>query len=294
MPTLSILIPVYNEQNLLEAVVEKVLQAPLPEGIERELVLVDDASTDETPRVIERLCRRFPSVKAFRQEKNLGKGGAIQRAIREMSGDFAIFQDADLEYEPNEYTRVLTPLLEEEVDVVYGSRFFHGMRWKDLLIPRMAANRFLTILSNLMTGLRLSDMETCYKAFRADLLRSIPIRSNRFGIEPEITAKIARRQADICEVPISYTGRDYTEGKKIGWKDGVSAVWTILKYTFLNDSVSKESRPVAPIRTRAVPSSAGDRDAPNPTTESRPSSALPKGPTAFGLIRRKGCRCKER
>lgn len=232
----SILIPVYNEQAYLARVVERVLAAPLPDGVERELILVDDCSTDRTPEVIASIVARYPDkIRAFRQPKNQGKGAAIRRAIQETRGDYAIIQDADLEYNPNEYSLVLAPLLDGRADVVYGSRFATRETRKIVNYHHKLGNLFLTHLSNWTTGLDLTDMETCYKAFRADVLKSIPLRSNRFGIEPEITAKIAKRGWTVYEVPISYNGRRYSEGKKIGWKDGVSAIRTIVKYWLVDD-----------------------------------------------------------
>lgn len=232
----SILIPVYNEQAYLARVVERVLAAPLPDGVDRELILVDDCSTDRTPEAIASIVARYPDkIRAFRQPKNQGKGAAIRRAIQEMTGDYAIIQDADLEYNPNEYSLVLAPLLDGRADVVYGSRFATRETRKIVNYHHKLGNLFLTHLSNWTTGLDLTDMETCYKAFRADALKSIPLRSNRFGIEPEITAKIAKRGWTVYEVPISYNGRRYSEGKKIGWKDGVSAIRTIVKYWLVDD-----------------------------------------------------------
>ncbi len=232
----SILIPVYNEQAYLARVVERVLAAPLPNGVERELILVDDCSTDRTPEVIASIVARYPDkIRAFRQPKNQGKGAAIRRAIQETKGDYAIIQDADLEYNPNEYSLVLAPLLDGRADVVYGSRFATRETRKIVNYHHKLGNLFLTHLSNWTTGLDLTDMETCYKAFRVDVLKSIPLRSDRFGIEPEITAKIAKRGWTVYEVPISYNGRRYSEGKKIGWKDGVSAIRTIVKYWLVDD-----------------------------------------------------------
>lgn len=232
----SILIPVYNEQAYLARVVERVLAAPLPDGVERELILVDDCSTDRTPEVIASIVARYPDkIRAFRQPKNQGKGAAIRRAIQETKGDYAIIQDADLEYNPNEYSLVLAPLLDGRADVVYGSRFATRETRKIVNYHHKLGNLFLTHLSNWTTGLDLTDMETCYKAFRVDVLKSIPLRSNRFGIEPEVTAKIAKRGCSVYEVPISYNGRRYSEGKKIGWKDGVSAIRTIVKYWLVDD-----------------------------------------------------------
>jgi glycosyltransferase involved in cell wall biosynthesis len=234
---LSILIPAYNERTTLSKCVQRVLAAPLPGNLGREIILVDDCSTDGTDVVIKDLTAAHPGiVRAFRQEHNRGKGAALRRAIQEMKGDYAIFQDADLEYDPNEYHHVLAPILENEADVVYGSRFASSPRRRVLNFHHQVGNKLLTFLSNFATGLNLTDIETCYKAFRGEILRTIPIRSNRFGIEPEITAKIARRSLVVYEVSISYYGRTYAEGKKIGWKDGLSAIYTILKYRVLNDS----------------------------------------------------------
>ncbi|MCL2305355.1 MAG: glycosyltransferase family 2 protein [Planctomycetaceae bacterium] len=235
MYSLSILIPVYNEQAYLARLVERVMAAPLPDGVRKEIVLVNDASTDRTPEVIRELVAKYPEIRAFDQPYNQGKGAAIRRAIQEMTGDFALIQDADLEYDPNEYPTLLKPLLEGRADVVYGSRFASREMRKVLFFHHKLGNLFLTFLSNLTSGLDLTDMETCYKAFRGELLKSIPLRSNRFGIEPEITVKIAKRGLNVYEVPISYHGRKYSEGKKIGWKDGVSAILTILKYWLIDD-----------------------------------------------------------
>ncbi|MDR2757079.1 MAG: glycosyltransferase [Planctomycetaceae bacterium] len=240
MPILSILIPVYNEQAYLERLVERVVAAWLPEGLEKEIIIVNDASKDRTPEVIQKLCERYPMIRSFEQPSNLGKGAAVRRAIEEMTGDFAIIQDADLEYDPQEYHLILKPLLAGYADVVYGSRFASREMRKVLFYHHKIGNYLLTFLSNLVTGLDLTDMETCYKAFRGQVLKSIPLRSNRFGIEPEMTVKIAKRGLSVYEVPISYHGRNYSEGKKINWKDGISAVWTILKYWFLDD-YTKES-----------------------------------------------------
>jgi glycosyltransferase involved in cell wall biosynthesis len=236
---LSILIPVYNEQSTLTLIVERVLAAPLPGDMAREIILVNDASTDGTTEIIRDLCQKHSEIRAFDQPFNQGKGAAIRRAIQEMSGQYAIIQDADLEYDPNDYQAVLQPLVQGLADAVYGSRFASREMRRIVHYHHKMANLFLTHLSNVATGLDLTDMETCYKAFRADLIKSIPLRSNRFGIEPEITAKLARRGAVIYEGPIRYHGRKYKEGKKIGWKDGISAIWTIFKYLVVNDSTSE-------------------------------------------------------
>ncbi|MCX7933686.1 MAG: bifunctional glycosyltransferase/class I SAM-dependent methyltransferase [Planctomycetota bacterium] len=233
---LSIIIPVYNERAFLRRLVERVLAAPLPDGLARELIIVDDASSDGTAAVAEELAREHPDViRVFHQEVNQGKGAAIRRGIQEMRGQYAIFQDADLEYDPREYSLLLQPILQGHADVVYGSRFGARAMKRVLNYHHALGNKFLTHLSNLCTGLDLTDMETCYKAFRADILRTIPLRSNRFGIEPEITAKIAKRNCAVYEVPISYYGRTYAEGKKIGWRDGLAAIFTILKYWLIDD-----------------------------------------------------------
>ncbi|MCL2349390.1 MAG: bifunctional glycosyltransferase/class I SAM-dependent methyltransferase [Planctomycetaceae bacterium] len=238
---LSILIPVYNEQNYLARILERVIAAPVPENLQKEIVIVNDASKDRTPQVIRELCAKYPQIRAFDQPVNMGKGAAIRRAIREMTGQFAIIQDADLEYDPNDYARVLQPILDGHADVVYGSRFATREMRRIVHYHHKLGNLFLTHLSNWATGLDLTDMETCYKAFRSELVKSIPIRSNRFGIEPELTAKLAKRKAVFYEVPISYHGRRYDEGKKIGWKDGVSAVWTIFKYWLIDDCYDEKN-----------------------------------------------------
>jgi hypothetical protein len=237
----SVLMPVYNEERLLPECVARVCAAPLPAGLAREIVLVEDCSTDGTRAVVDRLVAEHAGViRAFHQPHNQGKGAAIRRAIEEMRGTYAIIQDADLEYDPSEYAMLLEPMLHRGADVVYGSRFAARTVRRVLNYHHELGNKFLTACSNWFTGLNLTDMETCYKAFRARLLRSIPLRSNRFGIEPELTAKIARRRCIVYEVPISYHGRGYHEGKKIGWRDGINALYTILKYRIVDDSKRSE------------------------------------------------------
>src|SRR5687768_12295273 len=226
---LSILVAAYNEEATLRRCLTRVLAAQLPDGLEREVIVVDDGSTDRTFNVAEELAAQFPLVRVFRQPANRGKGAALRRAISEMTGDLAVFQDADLEYDPDDYGRLLRPILAGRADVVYGSRFI-GEERKVLYFWHTAGNRFLTLLSNMLNNINLTDMETCYKAFVADRLRSIPLVSDRFGIEPEITAKVARNRLRIYEVPISYNGRTYEEGKKIGWRDGVAALWLIARF----------------------------------------------------------------
>jgi glycosyltransferase involved in cell wall biosynthesis len=232
----SILIPVFNERAYLRRLFERVLAAPVPGGVELELVVVDDASTDGGAEVLAALEAEHPGrIRVFRQAVNQGKGAAIARAVREMRGDIAIIQDADLEYDPRDYPRLLAPILEGHADVVYGSRFSNAGSRRVLNFHHEVGNRVLTLASNLATGLNLTDMETCYKAFKADILRTIPIRSERFGLEPELTAKVAKRECVVYEVPISYHGRSYAEGKKITWRDGLEALWLIGKYSLVDD-----------------------------------------------------------
>ena len=229
---LSILMAAYNEEETLRTCVAAVLAAPLPEGIERELVIVNDGSKDETWEVMEGLAKENPAtIRIFQQPVNMGKGAAIRRAIAEMSGDLAIFQDADLEYDPREYPKILAPILNGRAEVVFGSRFA-GAERKVLLFWHTVVNKMLTLLSNMLNDTNWTDMETCYKAFTAQALKAMPLFSNRFGIEPEITAKVALNRFRMFEVPINYNGRGYDEGKKISWKDGVAALWFIFKYRF--------------------------------------------------------------
>ena len=237
---LSVLMPVYNERKTLAEIVSRVLNQRI-DGIDSlELVIVDDASTDGSTEIIEQLARTHLQIKPILQKKNQGKGAAIRKAIDAASGDIAIIQDADLEYDPNDFRVVLTPILQGDADVVYGSRFIIKKEGRDLYSKHALGNRFLTFLSNRFANLNLTDMETCYKAFRLQALKTMPLRSNRFGIEPEITAKIAKRKLRFHEVPISYHARTYAEGKKIKWKDGIVAIYVILKYWLVDDSVKKD------------------------------------------------------
>src|SRR5688500_6497430 len=213
--------------------------------------MVDDGSTDGTSEILRAIADRYPEVRLFQQPRNQGKGAAIRRGIQEATGEFLIIQDADLEYDPNEYPVLLKPLLEGEADVVYGSRFVAGYR-RVHLFWHAVANRILTLLTNVLTNLNLTDMETCYKAFRTELIKRIPLRSDRFGFEPEITSKIAKLGCRIFEVPISYHGRTYADGKKIGWKDGVQAIWVILKYALVNDTGAGTQELTLEILRRAV------------------------------------------
>ncbi len=229
---LSILVAAYNEQETLRACVGGLLTAPLPAGISREIVIVNDGSRDATWNIMQSLAAEHPEIiRVFQQPQNMGKGAALRRAIAESKGDLIVFQDADLEYDPCDFQRMLAPILGGRADVVFGSRFT-GEERKVLFFWHTLANRLLTLLSNMLNDTNWTDMETCYKAFRADCLRSIPLESNRFGIEPEITAKVARNRLRMFEVPINYNGRSYEEGKKITWRDGAAALWFILKYRF--------------------------------------------------------------
>jgi len=234
--TLSILIPLYNEEEFVGTLLEQVLSAPLPEGVGREIVVVDDGSTDGSAAIVEEIAAAHPSVLRFiRQLRNRGKGAAIRTAIEHATGEFSIIQDADLEYDPREYGRLLAPLLEGKADAVYGSRFVISGERRVLYFWHSVANRILTGMCNIVSDLNLTDMETCYKAFRTSLLKSIPIRSDRFGLEPELTIKLAKRRARVYETPIDYHGRTYEEGKKIGLKDAFEAVYVILRYAFTRD-----------------------------------------------------------
>ncbi len=236
---LSILVPVYNERTVIERSLAQVLTAPLPEEMRRELVVVDDCSTDGTGAILERFAAEHSEIKLIRKPKNEGKGAAVRTAIQHAAGDFCLVQDADLEYDPNEYTRLLRPLLAGHADAVFGSRYLVSEQTRVLPYWHSMMNKSLTLLSNMFCNLNLTDMETCYKVFRTDLLKSIPIRSNRFGFEPEITMKSAKRKLRIYEVPISYHGRTYEEGKKIGWKDGVKALGVILRFSLIDDLYSE-------------------------------------------------------
>jgi glycosyltransferase involved in cell wall biosynthesis len=224
---LTVVIPVYNEKDTIGKIVEAVEAVPLP-GIEKEIVLVDDCSTDGTRGILkegfEGRCR------VIYHDRNRGKGAALRTGFASATGDVVLIQDADLEYDPNEYPKLLRPILEGKADVVYGSRFVGSGEKRVLYYWHSVGNRFLTTLSNMFTNLNLTDMETCYKVFRREILAKVRIEENRFGFEPEITAKVAKLGCRIYEVGITYSGRTYAEGKKINWKDGVRAIFCILKY----------------------------------------------------------------
>ena len=220
---LSVIIPVYNEAGTILEVVKRVQETPY----DKEIIVVDDCSTDGTVEILKRI--EGDGMIVLFHKFNQGKGASIRTAMTRITGDYVIIQDADLEYNPSEYPRLLAPLLEGKADVVYGSRFLGGTH-RVLFFWHALGNRIITILSNILTDLNLSDMETGYKAFRSEILKKIEIKSNRFGFEPEITAKIAKMGCRIYEIPISYWGRDYTEGKKISWKDGLAAIYWIVRY----------------------------------------------------------------
>jgi SAM-dependent methyltransferase len=228
--------PVYNESRTLRTIIKRVLAAPI--DLEIELVCVDDCSTDGSLEILHELAKDDPRITVVAQPANMGKGKAIRTAIENMTGDVAIVQDADLEYDPNEYPKVLGPILNGDADAVYGSRFAASEVRRVLFFWHSLGNKLLTTMSNMVNDLNLTDMETCYKAVTADLLKSLRLTSDRFGLEPEITARLAHAGARIYEVPISYHGRTYAEGKSIGWRDGVEAFWLILKFRFLDNKAT--------------------------------------------------------
>ena len=234
MQKLSVVIPVFNEVETIERVLQRVSTAPLPAAVESEMVVVDDGSTDGTLDKLEELAASGKyTFKLVRHLENRGKGAALRSGFAAVEGDFVLVQDADLEYHPRDYPVLLQPLLEEDADVVFGSRFLGGPH-RVLFFWHYQGNKLLTLISNMFTDLNLSDMETGYKVFRREVLEKLTLSSDRFAIEPEMTAKVAKQRVRIFEVPISYSGRTYAEGKKIGWKDGISAIWAILRYNLFD------------------------------------------------------------
>lgn len=230
---LSILIPAYNEASTVIDILEVLRTLDLGLEIEKEIIIVDDRSTDNTVELVKSFIEVHPSLEIvlYEQEYNQGKGAALHKAISVCTGDFTVIQDADLEYDPNEYVNLLKPILSGRADVVYGSRFMGGYAHRILFFWHSIGNKFLTTLSNAFTNLNLTDMETCYKMFRTDILKGLDLKEKRFGFEPEVTAKISRiKGIRIYEVGISYYGRTYDEGKKINWKDGMRALWCVFKY----------------------------------------------------------------
>jgi len=226
---LSVVMPVYNERATLRSMVKSVLSQPFP--FEIELLCIDDGSTDSSRAILTELQKEHPAIRALFQPHNMGKGAALRRGIQEATGEFVVIQDADLEYDPAEYPLLLEPLIDGKADVVYGSRFMGGRPHRVLYFWHSVGNWLLTLFSNALTDLNLTDMETCYKVFRREIIQSIRLEENRFGFEPEVTVKIARRRLRVYEVGISYSGRTYEEGKKIGWKDGVRAIWCLVKFS---------------------------------------------------------------
>jgi len=236
---LSVVIPIYNEESTLREIVSRVQDAPY----EKELILIDDCSKDRSREIMAELAQEYPNISCHQHEKNQGKGGALATGFQHTTGDVVLIQDADLEYDPADYPVLLRPILEGKADVVFGSRFLGGPYVRVHLYYHYLANRFLTLISNLFTNLNLTDMETCYKVFRREAAEQLDLRSKTFAVEPEITAKVAKMRARIYEVPISYAGRDYSEGKKIGPKDGFIAIAAIVRWTLFGPKMKRLAAP---------------------------------------------------
>lgn len=228
---LSIVIPVYNEKNTIEALLEKVINVQL-ENIEKEIIIVDDCSKDGTIEILKDLEIKYPKIKFFYKKENSGKGATLKEGFSKITGDYVIVQDADLEYEPEDYKKLIRSLHEENAQVIYGSRF--SGNYEDMTNLHYFGNKMLTLLTNILFGVMLTDMETCYKLMPGKFVKEINIKSNRFNFEPEITAKILKAGLKIKEVPITYKGRSHLEGKKITWKDGISALFTLIRFKFFS------------------------------------------------------------
>jgi glycosyltransferase involved in cell wall biosynthesis len=226
---ISVIIPVYNEEDTIKEIVSRVQKVDL----DKEIIIVDDHSTDSTPRLLKNINQSYENVQVLSHDRNRGKGAALRTGFASARGEILIIQDADLEYDPQEYEKLLGPILDGRADVVYGSRFLGGPH-RVLFFWHYIGNKFLTLLADAFSNLNLTDMETCYKVFRKDVLDEITLKSNRFGFEPEFTMKVAKKGFRVYEVPISYSGRTYEEGKKINWRDGISAIWVILRFRFFD------------------------------------------------------------
>ncbi len=248
---LSVVIPVYNERATIAELIGRVQQV----AVSKEIIVVDDGSTDGTRQVLADLEKQHDNLRVFLQPTNRGKGAALRRGFEQAAGDFVLVQDADLEYDPADYPVLLKPLLEGKADVVYGSRFLTTKEHRVLFFWHSVGNRLLTLISNMFTNLNLTDMETGYKVFRREVIQAIDLEQERFGFEPEVTVKIARMKLRIYEVGISYYGRTYEEGKKIGWRDGVQALWCILKYSIKSRKVSARAIDKALPQPASAPSS---------------------------------------